>query len=52
MKKTAKTLFLLLLLVLPLQAENWMKRLPDDAYVENVHLSDSLMQLTYRLKHK
>ncbi len=26
--------------------------LPDDAYVENVHLSDSLMQLTYRLKHK
>ena len=26
--------------------------LPDDACVENVHLSDSLMQLTYRLKHK
>ena len=26
--------------------------LPDDAYVENVHLSDSLMQLTYRLKHQ
>lgn len=25
--------------------------LPADAYVENVHLSDSLMQLTYRLKH-
>ncbi len=25
--------------------------LPGDAYVENVHLSDSLMQLTYRLKH-
>ena len=24
--------------------------LPDDAFVENVHLSDSLMQLTYRLK--
>ncbi len=24
-------------------------RLPDDAYVENVHLSDSLMQLSYRL---
>ncbi len=24
--------------------------LPADAYVENVHLSDSLMQLTYRLK--
>ncbi len=26
--------------------------LPADAYVENVHLSDSLMQLTYRLKHQ
>ena len=26
--------------------------LPEDAYVENVHLSDSLMQLTYRLKHQ
>lgn len=26
--------------------------LPDDAYSENVHLSDSLMQLSYRLKHK
>ena len=26
--------------------------LPDDAFVENVHLSDSLMQLTYRLKHQ
>ena len=26
--------------------------LPNDAFVENVHLSDSLMQLTYRLKHQ
>lgn len=26
-------------------------QLPPDAFVENVHLSDSLMQLTYRLKH-
>ncbi len=25
--------------------------LPEDAFVENVHLSDSLMQLTFRLKH-
>ena len=25
--------------------------LPDDANVENVHLSDSLMQLSYRLKN-
>ena len=24
--------------------------LPEDVLVENVHLSDSLMQLTYRLK--
>ena len=26
--------------------------LPADAFVENVHLSDSLMQLTYRLNHQ
>ena len=25
--------------------------LPDDIVVENVHLSESLMQLSYRLKH-
>ncbi len=39
--KHALSLFLLLLLVLPLQAENWMKRLPDDAYVATLSIPGS-----------
>ena len=39
--KQALTLFLLLLLSLPLHAENWMKRLPDDAYVANLSIPGS-----------
>ena len=36
--KNFSTLFVLLALSLPLQAENWMKRLPDDAYVSTLSI--------------
>ena len=39
--KHSLTLTLLLLLIMPLHAENWMKRLPDDAYVANLSIPGS-----------
>ena len=39
--KHSLTLTLLLLLIVPLHAENWMKRLPDDAYVANLSIPGS-----------
>ncbi len=40
MKKTA-SLIVLLAIVLPLNADNWMKRLPDDAYVSTLSIPGS-----------
>ena len=39
--KNSLTLTLLLLLTMSLHAENWMKRLPDDAYVANLSIPGS-----------
>ena len=39
--KNSLTLALLLLLTMSLHAENWMKRLPDDAYVANLSIPGS-----------
>ena len=39
--KQVLTLILLLLLALPMQADNWMKRLPDDAYVSTLSIPGS-----------
>lgn len=39
--KRALTLFLLFALALPQYAENWMKRLPDNAYVATLSIPGS-----------
>ena len=39
--KNALTLSLLLLLTLSLHAENWVKRLPDNAYIANLSIPGS-----------
>ena len=41
MKRNIFALVLLSAIVLPLQADNWMKRLPDDAYISTLSIPGS-----------